>query len=417
MGEYRVLLKDAPTSENPSLAGGCQLMSEAVHDECQIEKLGCCIAIALEEQFIAAGWPTGQLFGSEQALCRKFGVSRRVMREAVRVLSMRGTARLRRGTHAGLEVLTPNLELIVDVLRGYAYLNNVTEENRVEALAFLDRVGRRVTNVPYAGRTTLALDFLSHFMREQLMPGMPPTGIAKEKLRKVRAGRIAIKIMDQFFGPSFEPGRRIGSEADLSAHFDCDRSITRQAIRLLESAGLVTSKPGRGNGLITRLPPSGPVCRLICCYFASQQLPVSVAFELFRAMSVEAVALAASKVNAEDFRRLEQTLASNWQPGRSAKLIDIFFTEDSQFEAVRNPLIDLCMRSVRGYVALTVAEGGIAMPSEMASCFADNTRLVLDAIARREPEAAALAQEQKLHAMHELDRRHNPKVAGILYAG
>lgn len=390
---------------------GCRLMSEAVHDD-QIDKLGCRIAITLEEQFIAAGWPTGQAFATEHALCRQFGVSRRIIREALRVLDLRGTARLRRGAHPGLEVTKPDADIVFDVLCGYAFLSNVTVGHRAETLYFLERVKRRIAHI-HPGTT---LDFFEDFTRHRLVPGLPPRGVLDKKFQRVRAGRIAIKLVNQFVAQSFEPGRRIGSEAEISAQFQADRSITRQAIRLLESSGIVSSRPGRGNGIILQRPASGPVCRLICCYLAANLLRVSEAFALFRAMSAEAVGLVAAKASSDDIQKLQQTLTSNWGSGRAAQLTDIFSTEDLQFEAIKNPLINLFVRSIRGYAALTVAEGGLAIPNEIATCFADNTRRVLDAIARHEPEAAVLAHEHKLQAMHDLDRRFNPKVAGILYA-
>jgi len=104
-------------------------MSEAVSDELSVEKLGCRLAVAIDEAFIAAGWPSGEVYGSEAALCSRYGVSRRIYREAVRVLTMRGTARLRRGS-SGLVITSPDPEIVADMLRGYAYLVGVTEEQR-----------------------------------------------------------------------------------------------------------------------------------------------------------------------------------------------------------------------------------------------------------------------------------------------
>lgn len=394
---------------------GCRLMSEAVHDE-PMDKLACRIAVALEEQFIAAAWPSGQLFDSEEMLCRQFGVSSRIMREAVRVLELRGTARLRRGIHPGLEIAAPDDDLVVDVLRGYTFLNRVSEHERTEAIAFLDRIERRLQVNGQSTAGTPGLDFLQDFTRNHLAPGTKPIGVLNGKFHRVRAGRIASNLIEQFIAHGFEPGRRVGSEPEISARFQADRSIARQAIRLLESSGMVASRPGRGNGLILQRPPAGPVCRLLCCYFAANRLPVSKAFALFRAMSVEAVRLLASKASPADIQRLQQTLAADWTANGSAQLSNVFSTEDSQFEAINNRIISLFLMSIRAYAALTVAEGGLAMPTETASYFADSTRRVFDAIARREPEAAALAHDQKLQAMCELERRHNPNVAAVLYA-
>ncbi|WP_322047952.1 GntR family transcriptional regulator [Paraburkholderia sp. J67] len=383
-------------------------MSEAVRDNSGA-KLGCRIALALEEQFIAQGWPVGNFAGSEEALSHRFGVSRRIVREATRVLTMRGIVRLKRGVTLGLEITPPDIDLIVDIMRGYAFLNDVTEAHRTEALTFLERVDARVSGVE---EVRSALDFLLQFLREDLTPGAPPLGVGRDRLRKARAGQIVFNIIQEFFFREFEPGRRIGSEEDLSLQFNADRSITRQAIRLLESSGLVTSMPGRGNGIIIQRPPSGPVCRLICCLFASRQLSVAGTFELFHAMSVEAVSLAATKANAEDVQRLQRELHMSRTP---EKFSDLFSTEDAQFEAIRNPLIDLFIRSIRGYVALTINESGKKIPQDVAECFANETRRVYDAIIRHAPEAAAQAHDAKFCAMRDLERSHNPTLADMLY--
>lgn len=383
-------------------------MSDAVHDE-NADKLGCRIALALEEQFIAASWPTGQFAGTEEMLSRRFGVSRRIVREATRVLGMRGTARLKRGLTLGLEITPPDVELIVDIMRGYAYLNGIDAAQRIEALSFLERVGRRLLAIDEA---VSAHAFLIHFIRDELTPGVSPRGVGRERFRKLRAGQIAIDIMEEFFAKSFEPGRRIGSEGELSSRFCADRSITRQAIRLLESSGLVASMPGRGNGIIIQRPPSGPVCRLICCLYASRGLSMAAAFELFHAMGVEAVALVAAKADDEDVRKLRSAFLCGSQP---QQLGDLMCTEDSQLEAIRNPLIDLCIRSVRGYVALTIAKNGTAIQADVAHCFTAGTQDVHAAIARRDPEAAVRAHERKFSAMRELEIHYNPTLAGLLY--
>jgi DNA-binding FadR family transcriptional regulator len=403
--------------QNAALASSA-LLSQAVQDDTELCKASCRIAMVLEEQFIAAGWPAGELFGSEETLSQRFNVGTRIIDEAVRVLAMRGVARLRRTSSnlMVLEVTSPEADQVLDVLSGYAYLVGVNDEHRREAIAFLEAVRRRLLLNSPPSRPSPAVEFLSHFFSDQLVAGAQPKGLMKERFHKFRAGQIANRILERYFGPTFEPGRRVGSEAELSSLYRADRSITRQAIRLLESGGLVTTLPGRGNGIFTKRPPSAPVSRLLCCYFASSAVPIAAAFDEFRAASIEAISLAAQKACADDVREFERTFAANWACGRAAQLTDIFSTEDCQFGAVRNPLIELCLRTLRGYVALAVAHGGGNISSEMANCFVDYTRRVLDAMVRHEPGAAAQAHEHKLIAMRELEGRNNPALARVLYA-
>ena len=56
----------------------------------------------------AGGWPAGEVVGSETELLARYGVSRAVLREAVRLLEHHSVARMRRGPGGGLVVQTPD---------------------------------------------------------------------------------------------------------------------------------------------------------------------------------------------------------------------------------------------------------------------------------------------------------------------
>lgn len=357
------------------------------------------------------------MVGSEEELASRFGVGSRIIDEAVRVLTMRGTARLRRASTnlIALEIMAPDPAQVLDVMCGYAYLVGVTEPQRVAAVAFLEAVRRRLAVNGVTGACSVLLDFFTQFVCEHVVPGSPPKGLIKERFRKFRAGQIAHRILERYCAPPSQPGKKIGSEAELSALYRADRSITRQAIRLLESAGLVATLPGRGNGIFTRLPQAAPMCRLACCYLSSRRLPVAVAYETFCAMSIEAISIAATNASIDDVQDFERRFTSNWNDSHAAELHDIFAAEDCQFSAVRNPLIELFLHTVRGYVALTVAEAGTRIPKEMADCFAHYTRRVLEAMARGDPQAAVLAHEHKMVAMREIESRDNPALAQVLH--
>ncbi|BBY21785.1 GntR family transcriptional regulator [Mycobacterium stomatepiae] len=54
------------------------------------------------------GWPIGESLGSEQALQQRYGVSRSVLREAVRLVEHHRVARMRRGPGGGLLISEPD---------------------------------------------------------------------------------------------------------------------------------------------------------------------------------------------------------------------------------------------------------------------------------------------------------------------
>jgi DNA-binding FadR family transcriptional regulator len=62
-------------------------------------------------------WPIGVVLGSESDLIERFGVSRSVLREAVRLLESRGVARMRSGPGGGLRVTAPEPAAVRDATR------------------------------------------------------------------------------------------------------------------------------------------------------------------------------------------------------------------------------------------------------------------------------------------------------------
>jgi DNA-binding FadR family transcriptional regulator len=71
-------------------------------------KLASQVAHRIEDDIIRLGWPIGTVLGSEQELREKYGVSRAVLREAVRLVEHHQVARMRRGPNGGLLVCAPD---------------------------------------------------------------------------------------------------------------------------------------------------------------------------------------------------------------------------------------------------------------------------------------------------------------------
>ena len=71
------------------------------------------LAERIEDEIIAAGWPVGSAIGSESELLERYGVSRAVFREAIRIVNHHGVAAMRRGPGGGLVVATPDLDAMV----------------------------------------------------------------------------------------------------------------------------------------------------------------------------------------------------------------------------------------------------------------------------------------------------------------
>ena len=72
------------------------------------DKLASILARDIEADIVRRGWTVGESLGSELVLRQRFGVSRSVLREAVRLVEHHQVARMRRGPGGGLYICEPD---------------------------------------------------------------------------------------------------------------------------------------------------------------------------------------------------------------------------------------------------------------------------------------------------------------------
>ncbi len=109
------------------------------------EKLPEVTARKIFEDVVERGWPVGELLGSEGDLIAHFGVSRAVLREAVRLLEHLQIARMRRGPGGGLFVTAPGVEATTEAIARHVERNRITPAQLFEVrsaieMTVLDRV-------------------------------------------------------------------------------------------------------------------------------------------------------------------------------------------------------------------------------------------------------------------------------------
>jgi DNA-binding FadR family transcriptional regulator len=110
-----------------------------------------------------AGWPVGELLGSEAELMERYDVSRAVLREAVRVLEHHQVAEMRRGPGGGLFVTQPGVGAIADAVALQVDRLGLTGEDLFEVrtaveMAVLDAVLDRDASEEVRARLQAALD-------------------------------------------------------------------------------------------------------------------------------------------------------------------------------------------------------------------------------------------------------------------
>ncbi|HEY4332185.1 MAG TPA: GntR family transcriptional regulator, partial [Ilumatobacteraceae bacterium] len=107
-------------------------------------KLATLVAQRIEQQVVASGWPIGDVLGSESELIDRYGVSRAVLREAVRIVEHNGVARMRGGRGGGLIVAEPNTEAVnAAITVWFSYIGVAASEMYDAHLAMTSEAMRR----------------------------------------------------------------------------------------------------------------------------------------------------------------------------------------------------------------------------------------------------------------------------------
>jgi DNA-binding FadR family transcriptional regulator len=393
------------------------LFAAIVGESWQQRKSSCRIADHIEEELIRQGWPSGLIYGSERDLSERFSVGRAVIREAVRVLEVRGVARMRRGPKGGLQVLPPSRDQSVDLASGYVLLLGPTAAQLAEARALIEQVRadlRQHLAVAESRSTeelrrieTVALAFFDalvtaadRLVTGQEVDGGRPAGGADPLFHRSRAGQVAHRMMQECSPTDWIQGRRLGSAFDLGERYGVDRGVVRQAIRILESAGTAVATCGRGHGVVSQAPGPASVCRLINCHFAAHGFSAGASMELFHWLSVTVVGNMARQVTASDVRSIDTALdrlANASESGRARALFDV---EESQFSLTRNPIVDLFLRCTKAYPSWSIVDSA---PQPMIDqVYLTETRKVAAALAESDSAKASLAQDLKFRRLAEI---------------
>ncbi len=220
-----------------------------------------------------------------------------------------------------------------------------------------------------------------------------------ERVRPVRAYEsIVEQVEDRVFRGLLRPGERLPSERDLMGQFSVSRSTVREALRVLESDGLVRSRPGDPNG--PEVLPFSPITlrKSVTRLVRVDEVGLAELVQFRMLLEGSANLLAARLASDEQLAAMDAALAE------MEAALDRGYAEFSRADvafhdivarASRSILIQVCSDVVRG-VVLGLISQKIADAPDKRELMATSLRHhadVLDAVRRRDgPRAARLAR-------------------------
>ncbi len=134
-------------------------------------------------------------------------------------------------------------------------------------------------------------------------------------LRAIKKTRIHEEVFSQIRElikeGRFKAGDQLPSERELAETFRVSRTSVREALRALESQGLIVSRTGMGN-FVADLPVEslvGPLARLLI----DEKKALADVFEMRKLIEPHIAALAAARATARDVAQLKRTVAKQIQ--------------------------------------------------------------------------------------------------------
>jgi DNA-binding FadR family transcriptional regulator len=129
---------------------------------------------------------------------------------------------------------------------------------------------------------------------------------------KVKLGRVSEEVVKQvqeaIFSGQLKPGDRLPSERALAEQFGLSRMSVRDALRTLESSGLIKIKVGSSGGAFIREPNFDPLRESLSSVLRSKKANILELVETRKIVETAIVELAAARATEEDLRAMREAI-------------------------------------------------------------------------------------------------------------
>mgnify|MGYP000371508410 CR=1 FL=1 len=127
----------------------------------------------------------------------------------------------------------------------------------------------------------------------------------KTAKRMKRSDTVALKIREQIVDRGLRPGDRLPNEWLLPEAVKVSRGTLREALKVLEFQGLITTRSGPGGGVFVASVEPGEAIRLLDNMFLFDQPSISDIYALRKQLEPELAASLAGKLTDEAFQSLQ----------------------------------------------------------------------------------------------------------------
>jgi DNA-binding FadR family transcriptional regulator len=226
----------------------------------------------------------------------------------------------------------------------------------------------------------------------------------------VSVGRISEIIVEQIRllmrQGQLKPGDRLPPERDLCERFGVSRVTVREALRMLESSGLVEIRVGARGGAFVTAPSSNRVGEGLTDLLTLSVISAADVTEVRMILEVGIVPLVCERATDEDLSDLQKICERSEEALRNSD-----YTMDMSLEfharvaeATHNPAVTMLVESFRGPILMSLQEAKNAAP-EMGNLGTREHERFIEAVRRRDSDAASRIMGEHLsRTAHRLGR-------------
>lgn len=209
---------------------------------------------------------------------------------------------------------------------------------------------------------------------------------------------VARDITNQIVTEDLVEGTRLANEREMLETYRVGRSTLREALRLLESRGVLTIRSGRDGGPIVRRPRPSDLGESLTLLLQFQAVPFSEVFAARQALEPRVTRMAAENIDDDILKDLDE---SNERMAANLDDRQLFREENLRFHelvasAAKSPVLEnFCS-------ALESVAGGLAFGQVAGQFTHEHRAVVLEAhrniaktLAAKDPDAAEEAM--RLH--------------------
>jgi GntR family transcriptional repressor for pyruvate dehydrogenase complex len=203
---------------------------------------------------------------------------------------------------------------------------------------------------------------------------------------------VADRLLDEIVQGRLAPGQAVPTERELARSFRVGRSSVREALRVLESKGVI-----RGNvGTFEVAEFGNPLSDSLRLLLTLEEADVGELFEVRRVIEVEMAALAAERRTDEDLARMDEALAAMREHIDSE---EAYIAADIRFHlaivaAARNRIAHRMMQAIREI--LRRALGPVFHVPGSPALSTQQHREIRDAIAAKDANTARSRMHEHL---------------------